>query len=277
MIVETNGILQFLSLPSFQLKIISDSETKRSTDALNFKDVTLTDFYVIIADNTESVSFFVNDENLFRCFHEFLQLDRSIKSISLSQSFNEEGKFLILLNNPNQREGGKHVAWKVLNTLFKSYRAVNVVVLYASDAFSYDIYTGDPYHGNIVECGKMKTLHIGKCAYGNFLDQKATEKHLAMNKVPSEMHQCTFNLCARVQEPFVNEGCQDGLEIQIMHILQEEMGFKINTTCSKLDRGELNEDGTWSDLLGEVRDDACDIIAGAFFPDQEVHAGWLDI
>lgn len=163
------------------------------------------------------------------------------------------------------------IAWQILDTLFTKYRAVNVVVLYASDAFSYDIYTGDPYHGAKVECGKMKTLNIGKCSQGKIVDHKFTHEQLIVNKVPSEMHQCTFNFCARVQEPFVNEGCLDGLEIQIMHFLQEEMGFEINTTCSTLDRGEPNDDGTWSDLLGQVQNEACDIIAGAFFPDHEVH------
>lgn len=201
-----------------------------------------------------------------------LQVHKSIKSISLTATFNEEAKFIILINDPEKRGHGKLIAWEILDTLFRKHRAVNVVVMYAVDAFSYDIYTSDPYHGSEVECGKMTALHIGKCANGKLVDRKATKKHLMTDKVPSEMHQCTFNFCARVQEPFVNEGCQDGLEIQIMHVLQEEMGFKINTTCSELDRGEPNEDGTWSDLLGKVRDDACDIIAGAFFPDHEVHA-----
>ena len=171
-----------------------------------------------------------------------------------------------------QRERGKHLAWEALNTLFVQYRAVNVVVLYATDAFSYDIYTGDPYHGDKVQCGKMKALSIGKCFHGKLTDRKLTAGHLMVDKVPQEMRQCVFNFCARVQEPFVNEGCMDGLEIEIMNFLKAEMGFEIKTTCSKLDRGEPYENGTWSDLLGKVRDDSCDIIAGAFFPDHEVHA-----
>lgn len=193
----------------------------------------------------------------------------------MTASFNEEAKFLILINNPLQREDGRKLAWKVLDTLFAKHRAVNVVVLYASDAFSYDVYTGDPYHskhGDTVACGKMKALHIGKCSSGKFVDHVATRTALMTSKVPLEMHQCVFQFCARVQEPFVNEGCRDGLEIHIMHFLQQEMGFEVNVTCSELDRGEVDENGTWSDLLGEVRDDSCDIIAGAFFPDHEVHA-----
>ena len=164
------------------------------------------------------------------------------------------------------------VASEILELLFVKYRAVNTAILYASDVFSYDIYTGDPYHGDVVECGKMTTLYIGRCTNGKIIDPLYTEEKLRINKVPTEMHSCTFNFCARVQEPFVNEGCQDGLEIKIMQALQEEMGFDIITTCSELDRGELTENGTWSDLLGEVRSDSCDIIAGAFFPDPEVHA-----
>lgn len=176
------------------------------------------------------------------------------------------------MNNPMQRDGSKLFALEILETLFVKYRTVNVVVLYATDAFSYDIYTGDPYHGSEVECGKMTALHIGRCNNGRIVDHMHTRQHLMVDKVPTVMHQCTFNFCARVQEPFVNEGCRDGLEIQIINFLQAEMGFEINITCSELDRGEPNEDGTWSDLLGEVRDDSCDIIAGAFFPDHEVHS-----
>lgn len=190
----------------------------------------------------------------------------------MTPSFNEEAKYLILINNPSQRDGGKLAAGEILELLFDKYRAVNTAILYATDAFSYDIYTGDPYHGDEVECGKMTTLNIGKCDNGKIVDHKFTQEQLRINKIPAEMKSCTFNFCARVQEPFVNEGCEDGLEILIMKTLQEEMGFNIVTRCSKLDRGEPDENGTWSDLLGQVRDDACDIIAGAFFPDPEVHA-----
>lgn len=149
---------------------------------------------------------------------------------------------------------------------------MNVVVLFASDAFTYDIYTGDPYHESESDCGKMESHNIGRCVNGKFVDRKHTKKQLQINKVPSTMQQCMFTVCARVQEPFVNEGCHDGLEIHIIHFLQGEMGFEVNLTCSELDRGEPNADGTWSDLLGKVRDDSCDIIVGALFPDNEVHA-----
>lgn len=194
-----------------------------------------------------------------------------MKSLSSKTSFNANGKFLILYNNPNDRGSSNELSLRILDLLFVKYNAVNGVIAFASDAFSYDIYTGDPYHSKTNECGKMKVLNIGKCQYGAFTHPQLTKSMLKVNKVPDRMERCTFNLCARVQEPFVNEECNDGLEIQIIHILQAEMGFDINITCSTLERGEPLEDGSWSDLLGKVRADSCDIIAGAFFPDPEVH------
>lgn len=194
-----------------------------------------------------------------------------MKSLSRTTSFNVNGKFLILYNNPNDRASSKEISLQILDLLFVKYNAVNGVVAYGSDAFTYDIYTGDPYHSDTSQCGNMKVLKIGKCQYGAFEHPEMTKTMLKVSKVPNRMESCTFSLCARVQEPFINEECKDGLEIQIIHLLQDEMGFDINITCSNLERGEPMGDGSWSDLLGEVRQDSCDIIAGAFFPDPEVH------
>ncbi|CAO1435958.1 unnamed protein product [Diamesa serratosioi] len=237
---------------NFQLKVVSDSSTKQTINNVAFQDLTLTDYYVIITDDFEN---FRND----------------IKSLSKITSFNANGKFLILYNNPTDRARSTELSLQMLELLFVKYNVVNGVIAYGSDAFSYDIYTGDPYHSRTNECGKMKALKIGKCQYGAFTHPALTKSMLKVNKVPNHMERCTFNLCARVQEPFINEDCNDGLEIQIIHFLQQEMGFDINISCSTLERGEPTDDGSWSDLLGKVSRDSCDIIAGAFFPDHEVH------
>lgn len=170
-----------------------------------------------------------------------------------------------------------------MNTFFTQYRAINVVVMFGNEAFSYDIYTGNPY-GNEGEkcvknsptnCGTMKTIKVGVCNRGQLSNNDEIRKKLNVDKIPKEMNDdCVFRFCARIQEPFVDENCTEGLEIQIMNFLQSEMGFKFNMTCLEMDRGEPDEDGSWSHLLGEVKGDKCDIIAGAFFPDQEVHASF---
>lgn len=211
-----------------------------------------------------------------------LQLNNTIQVISKTKSFNAEARYMILFNNPDERDDGKNIACEFLDLLFKKYRAVNAVILYAYDAFSYDIYIGDPYgtngevcggsdNGNSV-CGTMAIVEAGKCIRGNIENRVLTENWLNMDKIPDEMSkECIYKLCARVQEPFINEGCESGLEIQIMSFLQSEMGFDITINCTDLERGERDENGTWSDLLGEVQNGNCDIIAGAFFPDYDTH------
>ncbi|KAL7024532.1 hypothetical protein ACKWTF_013089 [Chironomus riparius] len=248
---------------SFQLKILSAQYSPKKYEGI--MDVTLTDFYLIVTDNKDTFS-------------------NTMITISKTKSFNEEARYVILFNNPDQRNEGRQIACEFLNMLFKEYRAVNVVVLYANDAFSYEIYLGDPYgvNGKVcgdIEgmrgapvCGKMKTVLAGICNRGILENKKVTAKWLDMEKIPDEMGKdCIFTLCARVQEPFINEGCKDGMEIMILNFLQDEMGFGINTTCTTLDRGERQEDGSWTFLLNEVREDRCDIIAGAFFPDYDTH------
>lgn len=136
--------------------------------------------------------------------------------------------------------------------------------MFANDAFSYEIYTGNPYGGwgescgtnsrASSTCGKMKIITVGMCSRGQLSDRKQIAKWLKMDKIPDRMaDDCVFRFCARVFEPFIDGDCDEGLEIQIMNFLQTEMGFKLNTTCMNMDRGEPLEHGNWSHLLGEVK------------------------
>lgn len=38
-----------------------------------------------------------------------------------------------------------------------------------------------------------------------------------------------------------------------------------------MERGEPLRNGTWSHILGMVRNDECDFAVGGFFPDYDVH------
>lgn len=199
------------------------------------------------------------------------QIIKNIKIISTTKSFNEEAKFLILANDIEKRKEGTELSHVVLQMLFEEYRAINAVVLYASDAFTYEIFTADPFRDQ-AHCGKIKAEVVGRCESGKLANYNHTQHHLMVDKIPDTMENCSFTVCARVQEPFIDEGCHDGLEILILRFLENILGINIDIKCSNLDRGEIIEDGIWSGLLGSVRRDTCDIVAGAFFPDFEVHA-----
>ena len=202
------------------------------------------------------------------------KVQRALLSISKWPSFNQNAKYIILFNNPEKRNGAETQALEILTLMFIKFHAVNVVIAIASASFSYEIYTGDPYHGSKNDCGKMKMVDIGQFISTNLTNPPYTKHLLGMEKVPQTMENCTFKMCARVSRPFVNEDCKDGLEIEIIHFLQNVMNFKIEIICSDetMERGEKEDDGSWSHLLGQIRDDECDIIVGSFFPDPDVHA-----
>lgn len=76
--------------------------------------------------------------------------------------------------------------------------------------------------------GKMKPISIGQCINGVFAHPALTYFKVNLPKVPKTMNACTFNLCARVAEPFVNDdGCRTGLEISVVNILKSVMAFKV--------------------------------------------------
>lgn len=55
-----------------------------------------------------------------------------------------------------------------------------------------------------------------------------TTKWLRESRVPESMRGCKFKLCARVTEPYVESGCHNGLEMEIMKTLQDIMQFDVS-------------------------------------------------
>lgn len=177
-------------------------------DTEAFADITLAEYYVIIVD-------------------DLLKVSSALKSINRWPSFNQNGKFIILFNNPDIRMGAELQALDILTLMFKTFRAVNVVIAIASDSYFYEIYTGDPYHGTKGDCGKMKMIKIGQFNMRNLTNPAYTKSQLQSEKVPQSMKNCTFKMCTRVSKPFVNDDCKDGLEIEIIHFLQAVMDFNV--------------------------------------------------
>ncbi|XP_053678492.1 uncharacterized protein LOC128728865 [Anopheles nili] len=238
----------------YQLKLMSDEPTPFEAEIgrmAQFRDHKQIDYYVIVMDNFDG-------------------LRRAMARVRMTAAFNPRGKFVLLYNNPNDRDSNRRLANRVLKLLFIDHHSVNVLFAFAIDAVSYEVYTGDPYHG-AQDCGQMKALKVAMVVNGTFVNQGLSPVMINMPKVPPQMESCTFLLCTRVAPPFIDLDCRRGLELQIMDLLRESMKFKVNVSCTEMDRGEPTADGNWTDLLGEMRADECDIIAGGFNPDFDVH------
>lgn len=76
--------------------------------------------------------------------------------------------------------------------------------------------------------GQMEAITVGTCEFGQFKDAVLTKQLLVEPKVPKSLEFCTFYLCARVAEPFVNANCTTGLEISIINILREAFNFQVS-------------------------------------------------
>lgn len=204
----------------------------------------------------------------------FKQLSALMKGyISRAYSFNPGAKFLILLHdfNHGNDDGEKNeTAFKVFSLMYNRYNAANVIFLYAVDVNRYNVYITNPYQ-DPHECGSLKPILLDVCKNGKLQNKFLTKIRARSPKVPKALPNCVFKFCAQVTEPYINDKCTSGLEMQIISVLQEVLKFKVNTICTKKSRGEPFGNGSWSHLLGMLRNDQCDFVVGGFFPDFDVH------
>lgn len=158
-----------------------------------------------------------------------LQLDQFIRQYIRKISYNPGGKFLILFINPNilsTNATQRTIARRLFEIMYDGHNAANVIFLYAIDAYEYNIYVTNPYR-NLNECGSLQPIHLDFCRNGTLDNPGITKAWTLKPRIPKTLPNCTFKFCARVAEPYINEGCQDGLEMSIIKVLQEKLKFKV--------------------------------------------------
>lgn len=153
-----------------------------------------------------------------------------LQYVSRAASFNPGAKFIILHNNPMERktnpEHQSEFAFDVFSLMYNRYNAANVVFLYATDVEKYSVYVTNPYR-NVNECGSLKPIQLDECTAGVVGNVATTQESIRRPKVPKTMPNCTFKFCARITEPYIEEDCKRGLEIEIITVLQEILQFKV--------------------------------------------------
>lgn len=117
----------------------------------------------------------------------------------------------------------------------------------------------------------MSSQKVTTCADGRIADAEVFSQQLQKATVPRNMPQCTFTACASTSQPFVTASCRGGLEMVLIRFIANYLNFNLSVRCGKQPRGEIEEDGTLTHLLKDLRDDKCDFIVGAMFPDNDVH------
>lgn len=116
--------------------------------------------------------------------------------------------------------------------MYNRYNAANVMFLYAVNIEKYDVYVTDPFR-NTNQCGSFDPILIDQCINGTLKNSELTKNWARSSKVAKILPNCEFKFCARISEPFVNEGCKSGLEMQIISVLQEILKFKVSEQVLK--------------------------------------------
>lgn len=77
--------------------------------------------------------------------------------VSRALSFNPGGKFLILYNQPTEMRSSKFghdLTFRIFTMMYKQFNAANVIILYAINEQTYNVYVTDPYKSSR-ECGRV--------------------------------------------------------------------------------------------------------------------------
>lgn len=75
--------------------------------------------------------------------------------------------------------------------------------------------------------GTLKPILIDECDNGILRHGELTKIAVRSSKVPKTVPACTFTFCAKENEPYMNQNCTSGLEIDVIRILQDIMKFKV--------------------------------------------------
>lgn len=70
-------------------------------------------------------------------------------------------------------------------------------------------------------------LAVGQCSNGRFVQDAYSKMILGIALVPPKMSGCVFNICARVTQPYIEEECRQGLEVQLLRTMEQMMDFTV--------------------------------------------------
>lgn len=117
----------------------------------------------------------------------------------------------------------------------------------------------------------MSAEKVAECENGNIPHVDEFSRLLQKAVVPKDLSHCTFTACASTAQPFVTASCKNGLEIQLLKFIANYLNFNLSIFCTRMPRGEVDENGLLSNLLLKLRTDECDLIIGSMYPDNDIH------
>lgn len=174
--------------------------------------------------------------------------------LSLMKTWSSRAKFIILIHNYDD----------IIFYILAKYNIYDVIVINLDNSSAYDIVTYFPFDANSDGNNrKMQPTKIGLCNNGIVVN--ITE--LFVNKLPVIWANTTITAKYLLFPPYVMylDGKLTGLEIQIVNLIADQMGFKINFQQNKgYGWGFILPNGTYTSALGDLQSKKCELVIGLF-------------
>lgn len=78
----------------------------------------------------------------------------------------------------------------------------------------------------------MEEIKIATCNNGTIPNYNLARTLMRTQTIRKDLRKCTFNLCASMSIPFIRNNCTDGMEIELINLLQEKMNFQVSTVST---------------------------------------------
>lgn len=73
----------------------------------------------------------------------------------------------------------------------------------------------------------MKPILVDECHARGLKNYKETNVTLRTSIIHDKMPKCSFKFCTLMNEPYIQEGCSSGLELNIIRAFEDTMRFKV--------------------------------------------------
>lgn len=194
---------------SYQMRIVSDSQPYKRLST-NHRELVLADYYIMVVDSLERLS------NLLQNY------------VSQMLSWNPGARFLILYNNVNDRNKPMETARAIFQFMMDTFYIHRVGLVYATEDKEYDFLLMDYFDSS--SCRTLQVKNFTKCR-NDQLEMKNSRGLAA--KLDSffnslSLTNCTFNMCASIAAPFVEDDCVFGLEMRIIGFIKTRLNFNVS-------------------------------------------------
>lgn len=195
------------SKKAHQLRVVTDGPSFNPSDPEI--EIRLADYYILVGDNVDRLHILI------------------MQYLRRMSSWNPGAKFLIMFHNIENRNRAHETALAVFGNMLGGTFVTRVILMYAVSPNIYHLFAMRYY--TPISCRTLRADKFGICSNGHLTpDAKTIQKQVHNMFDVLHPQNCTFILCASILAPFVERGCEEGLEIKMIEFFSKQLNFQVN-------------------------------------------------